>query len=207
MDNDAWLLALQSRVAIAIAMFACAAAATKWNQRVKGYGGLMWYERQLREMSGPEMYSVLRLRGAVFVTEQNCHYNDADSFDAHPQTLLIWADNTDYGMAAACARVVAPGVLSANEAVIGRVATRKDMRGRGLGREAMRRAVAVCDERWPAHPIKIGAETYLEEFYRSFGFEKVGAPYRDGAVMCISMERPALRARSPGMTSVPALST
>lgn len=194
-DDQAWLWAAAARLGLGItaAVLTSAFAALRPGSKADGQSNrLAWHEKPVGDMTGLELYSVLRLRGMVFVVEQNCHYNDSDGLDSHPGTTLVWAgDDAGSGVAAACARITAPGVVSPNKALIGRVATRKDLRGKGFGREAMRRAIAVCDQRWPNSPICIVAETYLTKFYADFGFETEGAPFLDTAVTCINMSRKA----------------
>ena len=53
--------------------------------------------------------------------------------------------------------------------------------------EALRLAAALH----PAHGIEIGAQTYLEPFYRGFDFIPSTSPYDDFGVPHIDMVRPA----------------
>mmetsp|Transcript_140393 Transcript_140393/g.364990 ORF Transcript_140393/g.364990 Transcript_140393/m.364990 type:complete len:314 (+) Transcript_140393:58-999(+) len=195
LDDQAWLWAAAARLGLGItaAVLTSALTALRPSSQADAQSNrLVWHEKPVEDMTGLELYSVLRLRGMVFVVEQNCHYNDADGLDGHPGTTLVWADDgAGSRVAAACARITAPGVLSPNKALIGRLATREDVRGKGLGREAMRRAIAICDQRWPQSPISIVAETYLTKFYSDFGFETVGLPFLDAAVTCTYMTRQA----------------
>ena len=42
---------------------------------------------------------------------------------------------------------------------------------------------------YPHQPVKISAQVYLEQFYRSFGFEVVGDAYDDGGIPHVGMIR------------------
>ena len=91
---------------------------------------------------------------------------------------------------AACTRVLGPGVSYA-EPSIGRVATRRDMRGKGLGREVMLKSMEVCMAQWPGLGIRISAQCYLEAFYKELGFEPAGETYLEDGIPHVQMLRPA----------------
>ena len=90
----------------------------------------------------------------------------------------------------AYARLVPPGLKFA-EPSIGRVLTASRARRSGAGRELMREAVARVRAMWPGHPIRIGAQRYLERFYGEFGFVQVSEPYDEDGIPHIEMLRPA----------------
>ena len=71
-----------------------------------------------------------------------------------------------------------------------RVAVRADMRGTGLGREMMAAALDHIAAAAPGRPVRLGAQTYLEGFYTSFGFRTVSSVYDDGGIPHVDMERP-----------------
>ena len=49
-----------------------------------------------------------------------------------------------------------------------------------------KRAIAACG---PHTPIRIGAQQYLERFYRSFGFERAGDDYLEDDIPHLPMLR------------------
>jgi ElaA protein len=143
------------------------------------------------ELDAAALYAVLRLRSAVFVVEQACVFLEMDDRDAEALHLLgDVAAEAGGRRLVAYARLYAPGAYYA-EAAIGRVVTAPDVRGTGAGRTLMRRAIAECAARWPASPIRIGAQRYLERFYGSLGFVVDGAPYLEDGIPHIEMRRPA----------------
>ena len=87
-------------------------------------------------------------------------------------------------------RVVDPGVKYA-EPSIGRVITSPEARGSGLGRRLMAEGLARCGAAWPAHGIRINAQSHLERFYGSFGFVRHGAEYMEDGIPHLEMARPA----------------
>ena len=149
----------------------------------------MWHAKPWNELTRDEWHGLLRLRVDVFVVEQDCPYSELDGKDM--RAWHVWAGNKDESKGApmlACARVLAPGVSYA-EPSIGRVATRRDQRGRGLGKELMERSIAVCQQTWPDQAIRISAQCYLEEWYAELGFEPVGESYLEDDIPHIQMLR------------------
>lgn len=126
---------------------------------------------RLAEMPPAVLYSALRLRFAVFGIEQFCLYEDMDGRDVLPTTWHAWVE--DGGEVVSYLRVLgAPG-----EQVIGRVVTAVGWRGRGLGRAVMESALGRC-----ARPVKVEAQTYLLDWYASFGFVPRGPEYLEDGI-------------------------
>ena len=65
---------------------------------------------------------------------------------------------------------------------IGRVIVTRQARGQQLGRRLMERALSSCEEHWPGRPIELGGQAHLVDFYRSFGFVPIGAPYVEDGI-------------------------
>lgn len=147
--------------------------------------GVSWRCEPFDRLSADALYRILAARQEVFVVEQTCPYLDADGRD--PQAEHLWAED-QRGAILAYARLFAPGVRHA-EASIGRVITTAAARGRGLGRALMRRAIEHSAAAFGPGPIRIGAQRYLDRFYREFGFEPVGAPYDEDGIPHIEMVR------------------
>lgn len=144
-----------------------------------------WRCEPFARLTTDTLYRILAARQEVFVVEQTCPYLDADGHDRGAEHL--WAETTD-GAILAYARLFPPGHRHA-EANIGRVITTAAARGRGLGRVLMRRAIERCTTAWGHGPIRIGAQRYLDRFYREFGFEPDGEPYDEDGIPHIQMVR------------------
>jgi predicted GNAT family N-acyltransferase len=59
----------------------------------------------------------------------------------------------------------------------------------GLGRELTLAALAWLETHAPG-PVRIGAQSYLERFYRGFGFVPGGEPYDEDGIPHMPMLRP-----------------
>jgi len=145
---------------------------------------LQWRSAPFGELLLPELYAALQLRSAVFVVEQNCLFHDMDGADAQAIHLLGLRD----GQLLAYARCFAPGIKFA-EASIGRIATRLDSRGTGLGHELVEEAVDLVLARWGPQPIRIGAQARLKDFYRQHGFEDTDIAYVEDGIDHLEMVR------------------
>ena len=82
-------------------------------------------------------------RQKVFAIEQQCAYLDVDGFDEQAFHLAAWSSVQPEPLA--YARLLDPGTKYARDASIGRVITTPVARGRGLGRELMRRAIEQAE--------------------------------------------------------------
>ncbi len=148
----------------------------------------VWRWCRFDELSVFELDAIYRARQQVFAVEQACGYLDADGFDAVSLHLAAWGASREVPLA--YARVVRPGHKYA-EPSIGRVVTTAAVRGTGLGRELVRRAVAHCGDAFPGHGIRISAQARLERFYADAGFAAVGASYLEDGIAHTEMLRPA----------------
>jgi ElaA protein len=146
----------------------------------------IWRCCHFLELSNEELYQILKARQAVFIVEQNCPFLDADGVDHHCWHLAAWSNDASPPLVLAYARIVPPG-MKYQEASIGRVITTSEGRGRGLGKELMRRAVEKTAELYPGLTVRIGAQQYLEKFYGAFGFQTVSEPYIEDGIPHVEM--------------------
>lgn len=145
-----------------------------------------WTLKTFPELTLDELYALLRLRNEVFIVEQDCPFPDLDGKDQLCHHLLGFSE--EYGSLAAYTRIVPPGVIY-ERASIGRVATALGVRRYGLGRELMRRSIAAVGDLHGPASIQIGAQLYLQKFYESFGFRKLGNIYMEDGIEHIGMVR------------------
>lgn len=147
---------------------------------------LHWRAARLAQLSPIELARIYRARQEVFSIEQNCVYLDADEADEHSLHLAAWSD--DHVLPLAYARLVDPGIKYA-EPSMGRVITTSAARGGGLGRELVRRVLALSAQQHPGQGVRISAQSRLRRFYGEFGFVAVGEDYMEDGIPHIEMLR------------------
>lgn len=148
---------------------------------------IIWTFKNFKNLTPDELYDALRLREEIFIVEQHCAYLDADGKDLHSYHLLGY---TPDGNLACYARIVKPGV-SYTEVSIGRVVSSSRFRGHGAGKLLISEAISRIEQVFGKVPIRIGAQAYLERFYRSFGFE-IAQPegyFEDGILHYIMLRK------------------
>jgi ElaA protein len=151
----------------------------------------VWEFQSFAALTAPKLHEIYAARQAVFIVEQKCPYQDADAYDPLSHHLCGWSVTAEgQRELLAYLRIVPPdGVFV--EPSIGRVITTAAGRGQGLGRELLRRGVAATVQLYPAQPIRISAQHYLELFYQRFGFVTVSDVYIEDGIPHIAMLRPA----------------
>lgn len=150
---------------------------------------ITWQWQTFDELGPHSLYAVLALRQRVFVLEQQCLYPDIDGFDVAAHHLTGWRQVDGQRQLAAYLRCLAPGAKYA-EMSLGRVLTTAAARGSGAGRQLLAQGIARAEQLHPGHAFRIGAQQYLEQFYASFGFQTVTAPYDEDGIMHVDMVRP-----------------
>ena len=143
---------------------------------------MSWHTKTFDELTANELYSILQIRNAVFIVEQNCPYQDLDNKDQSAFHLFYVKDNA---MLAYCR--ILPAGASYKEISIGRVLNVKSARNQGLGKVMMEKAIQFVKEKWPKQNIRISAQKYLEAFYGSLGFKSQGADYLEDNIPHVEM--------------------
>ncbi len=139
--------------------------------------------RRLDEFSAADLYDMLKLRVDVFVVEQHCPYPELDGNDKDCLHLRLLQD----GELLACARLWRPP--REHHPRIGRVAVSPNHRGKRLGEALMREAIAEVEKRHPGEPVKISAQSHLQKFYGSLGFEVISEEYLEDGIPHVDMLR------------------
>ncbi len=73
------------------------------------------------------------------------------------------------------------------EAVIGRVVSHPEERGKGIGKLLMHTSIQHIENKYPEAKIYLGAQEYLRNFYESLGFIQTGPGYLEDAIPHIPM--------------------
>lgn len=148
---------------------------------------MQWICKSFQQLTTEELYQVLKLRVDVFVVEQTCPYPELDNKDCADDVyqLLGYQD----GQLIACSRLLAAGRSFATVS-IGRVATRAEQRGNGLGHQLMQTSIEHCQRLWGKDvDITIGAQAHLEAYYARHGFKKISEEYLEDGIPHIDMQR------------------
>lgn len=152
---------------------------------------MIWRKRAWADLTRDELHGLLRLRTDIFVVEQNCPYPELDGKDL--QSVHVYGVKEEASLASgdavvACARIVnsAPSPIS-----IGRVAVTESMRGSGLGQSLMLHCFDEIEERFGRVPIRISAQSHLQDFYAEMGFVARGEEYLEDDIPHREMWRAA----------------
>jgi ElaA protein len=137
------------------------------------------------ELDSVTAYRILKLRVDVFVVEQDCAYPELDGRDLEPDTLWVWATDSDKGDNFAGEVVGTLRILAEPDGTrrIGRVATAVPARSSGVATALMRQALELCDGR----PVVLDAQTYTEAWYQRFGFVRSGADFVEDGIPHVPM--------------------
>jgi ElaA protein len=145
-----------------------------------------WQIGTFDELGNHDLYALLRLRQEVFVVEQDCIFRDMDGLDQEAVHMLCWRSSE----LLAYLRCLKPG-LGFAESSLGRIVVSPAGRGLQLGRELLQRGIDHNRQRWPDSAIQIGAQAYLEAFYKSLGFVPVGDEYIEDGIAHLHMIKSA----------------
>ena len=146
-----------------------------------------WQLKTFSELSNHELYAILQLRNEIFIVDQQCVFADIDGKHHDCCYHLFLAMN---GEIVAYARIFGPNQIY-QEPCLSRVCTGLGQRGKGLGKELLKRAVDEMSELFPGQSIRIGAQLYLRKFYENFGFKIDGDIYVEDGIEHIEMIKKA----------------
>ncbi|TFE02497.1 GNAT family N-acetyltransferase [Jeotgalibacillus sp. R-1-5s-1] len=141
-----------------------------------------WELKQFDDLTTRELYTILQARNAIFVVEQECAYHEIDGHDPDCWHLSLKID----GELAAYSRLLEKGVKY-DIASIGRIIVPEKFRGRGLARQLVQHSIDIMTEEWGEREIKLQAQTYLRDFYESFGFKATSEEYLDDGIPHVDM--------------------
>jgi len=143
---------------------------------------MKWNIKNFNELTTIELYNILKVRTNVFVVEQNCPYAECDDKDINSIHLFATKDSN----VIAYLRILLPGI-SYKESSICRVLVHKDYRHSGIAKEMMAKAITYIDTYLEEKTIRISAQQYLIDFYKSFGFKECSEGYLEDGIPHIEM--------------------
>ncbi|WDF47554.1 GNAT family N-acetyltransferase [Chryseobacterium sp. KACC 21268] len=143
-----------------------------------------WKIKTFSELTTPELYEIIKARVNVFVVEQDCPYPDIDDYDQ--KAIHLWAEKE--GEVLAYCRIFDKGIKY-SETSIGRVVTTENGRGTGLGKQLIKYALEIIENRIGTSEVRISAQDYLLKFYSDFGFQDTGKKYLEDNIPHTEMLR------------------
>lgn len=143
---------------------------------------MVWKIKKFDELNAEEIYEILKIRNQVFIVEQQCPYLDCDGRDMKSYHLFLENNNE----IAAYLRIIEKGV-SYNEISIGRVLVNSKYRGKGLARDMMKEAIGYINNQLNETSIRIEAQAYLIDFYKSLGFKQTSKVFLEDNIPHIEM--------------------
>lgn len=132
------------------------------------------YQKQFNELTINELYDLLRLRAKVFVVEQQAAYQDIDDKDQESIHLFI---KNDEDLIVSYVRLLPRGLSYETDASIGRVVTDPDYRKNKYTKALISQGIQIILNEFKTRTIRISAQTYLIDYYSTFGFKVVSEEY------------------------------
>jgi len=140
--------------------------------------------KSFQELTTTELYQILQIRSEVFVVEQDCVYQDIDFKDQKAVHILgIKNDKI-----VAYTRIFKPGDYFKN-ASIGRVVVVAKERKFGYGHDLIKASIKAIETYFKVDKITISAQVYLQKFYESHQFKKVGEEYLEDGIPHLKMDK------------------
>ena len=137
--------------------------------------------KRYNDLSKDQFFDILKLRIEIFVVEQCCYYQELDNEDKEAFHVSIYND----GIIVAVGRII-PN-LHNKEVKIGRIAVKMEHRKKGLAYKIMKDIMYFISKRYKNFSVLLSAQTYLIEFYQSFGFKEIGNTYLEDGIEHINM--------------------
>ncbi|MEC8285906.1 MAG: GNAT family N-acetyltransferase [Bacteroidota bacterium] len=137
--------------------------------------------KRYNDLSKDQFFDILKLRIEIFVVEQCCYYQELDNEDKEAFHVSIYND----GIIVAVGRII-PN-LHNKEVKIGRIAVKMEHRKKGLAYKMMKDIMNFISKKYKNFSVLLSAQTYLIEFYQSFGFKEIGNTYLEDGIEHINM--------------------
>lgn len=135
-------------------------------------------------MTAQDVYDIWKIRDAVFAVEQQVDEEEVDGLDLLPTMTHLWLADAAGPTSYLRVHLGEDGLRH-----IGRVCTRKDQRSKGLSGLLM----AEVSRLWGDRELQLNAQSYLERWYESFGYVRVGDDYYEAGILHTPMSRPPRR--------------
>ena len=139
--------------------------------------------KKFHDLDKFELYKIMQLRIGVFVVEQDCPYQDLDGLDEVGTHLWLEEDNEVVSYLR-----INPPKTRFDEVSFGRIVTKQLARRKGLSEAIILKSLEIVKQE-DLGPIRISAQSYLEDYYSKFGFIKCSDEYLEDNIPHIEMLR------------------
>jgi len=130
-----------------------------------------WKCKPFNDLTPQEVYDILGLRQDVFIIEQACIYQDIDGIDTSSHHILASSKET----LIAYSRIIP--IADSDYVKLGRIIVHNEHRGIALGRHLVQYSISEAIRLYSPKYIHISAQSYLLQFYESFGFHSISDTY------------------------------
>lgn len=138
--------------------------------------------KKFSELTLLEYHQLMKARVAVFVVEQACPYQEIDDIDL--EAFHFWLENDEKEM------IAYARIYQKEQSVhFGRVLVKKEVREHGIGRQLVKKIIEWVEQVFRGKTLHIEAQTYLQNFYASFGLRTVSEEYLEDGIPHIDMEK------------------
>ncbi|URQ64456.1 GNAT family N-acetyltransferase [SAR86 cluster bacterium] len=139
--------------------------------------------KKFQDLNKLELYKIMQLRIEVFVVEQDCPYQDLDGLDELGTHLWLEEDNEIMSYLR-----INPPETRFDEVSFGRIVTKKSVRKKGLSEAIILKSLEIVEQE-NLGPVRISAQSYLENYYSKFGFVKCSDEYLEDNIPHVEMLR------------------
>ncbi|MDN6639500.1 MAG: GNAT family N-acetyltransferase [Tetragenococcus sp.] len=138
--------------------------------------------KSFSDLTLAQYHQLMKMRVAVFVVEQACPYQEVDDIDL--SAYHFWLENNSK-------EIIAYARIYQEDQTIhfGRVLVKKEERQQGLGRQLIQQLMEWVAQEFSERRLHIEAQSYLQSFYASFGFQPVSETYLLDGIAHIDMEK------------------
>ena len=141
--------------------------------------------KSFEELTTDELYEILKARSEVFMLGQHIICQDMDGVDK-TATHVFYQD--EKGEVQAYLRMF-PKADEEDTIQIGRVLTRKPLRGLGLGVKLMEDAMDYAADEMGRPKAFVHSQEYAAGFYEKLGFKVSSEPFMEEGVSHVEMRR------------------
>lgn len=145
---------------------------------------VQWHQAGFSELTLNVLYEILKLRQEVFVVEQNAAYLDNDGLDY--KAYHFWASLPHSLEVIAYCRLI-PAGLKYPEISLGRVVVAPRFRRQQLAQNLVSKALFFQAQVLKNTANRISAQTYLIDWYTTWGFKIVSEQYLEDGLPHVEM--------------------